>query len=349
MASKPVRRVVPTSNDVARESGVSQSTVSYVMSGKRSISTKTRRRVEEAMERLDFQPNSRARALASQRTQVLGIVVPFRPELDMAVIMQFVGAIATAARKIDYDVLLVTDDEGPEGLRRLQGTAMCDAIILMDVATEDPRLPVARKMGIPVVLIGIPDDHTGHTCVDLDFEAAGRLALEELAELGHRQVGLVTPSAENPQRDANFIRRFRRGISGVAQDRGVEIITATACADYRSATNAVRQIFSESPGITAIVIHNSHVVEPVVAALDREGHRTGREVAVIAVCSDTVAERQTVKLTSIPLEPERVSNLAVQLAMQLLEQPGELATPRIHLIEPRIVRRHSTFTARCPQ
>jgi len=346
MASKPARRVVPTSVDVARESDVSQSTVSYVMSGKRSISTKTRRRVEEAMERLDFQPNSRARALASRRTQVLGIVVPFRPELDMSVIMQFVGAIATAARKIDHDVLLVTDDEGTEGLRRLQGTAMCDAIILMDVATEDPRLPVARKMSIPVVLIGVPDDHTGLTCVDLDFEAAGWIALDELADLGHRHVGLVTPSAENPQRDANFIRRFRRGIESVARDRGVEIISAAAGADYRSATAAVRQIFPESHEVTAVVVHNSHVVEPVVAALDAEGHRTGREVAVIAVCSDTVAERQTVKLTSIPLEPEKVSSLAVQLAMNLLQDPGDPDTAQIHLIKPRLVRRHSTFTAR---
>src|SRR5665647_2986631 len=94
MMAKRGPRTAVTSADVARESGVSQSTVSYVMTGKRSISAETRRRVEEAMVRLDYHPNSRARALAGQRGQVIGVVVAFRPQLDTAVILQFVGAIA---------------------------------------------------------------------------------------------------------------------------------------------------------------------------------------------------------------------------------------------------------------
>ena len=105
-----------------------------------------------------------------------------------------------------------------------------------------------------------------------------------------------------------FIRRFRRGIASVAEHRGVEIICAAASADFRSATTAVRQIFSESPEVTAVVVHNSHVVDPVVAALDAEGHRPGRDAAVIAVCSNTVAERQSVKLTSIPLGTREVES-----------------------------------------
>ena len=66
-----------TSKDVARIAGVSQSTVSYVMSGKRPISERTRQRVLAAMEQLTYEPNAGARALASQRTRVIGLVVPF--------------------------------------------------------------------------------------------------------------------------------------------------------------------------------------------------------------------------------------------------------------------------------
>src|SRR6478735_8941173 len=64
-----------TSKDVARLAGVSQSTVSYVMSGNRPISEGTRRRVLEAIEALTYQPNAGARALASQRTRVIGLMV----------------------------------------------------------------------------------------------------------------------------------------------------------------------------------------------------------------------------------------------------------------------------------
>ena len=98
-------------------------------------------------------------------------------------------------------------------------------------------------------------------------------------------------------------------------------------------------------GDIALSSHTAYT-KPVLAALERDGYRPGRDVAVIAVCTDDVAGRQAVKLTSIALEPERTSALAVDLALRLLEglplPPG--ASP--YLIEPRLVRRHSTFVAR---
>jgi len=346
MTAKRAGRTAVTSADVARESGVSQSTVSYVMTGKRSISADTRRRVEEVMARLDYHPNSRARALAGQRSRVLGVVVPFRPQLDTAVILQFIGAIATAARAVDHDVLLVTDEEGPAGLRRLQGAAMCDAVLLMDVATEDPRLPLSRTMRMPVVLIGVPEDPEGLVCVDLDFERAGQLAMEELVVLGHRKIALITPSVSDPQRAANFTRRFRRGVVDVARTRGADVLVVPSDPDYQSAARAVREIYAQQPSTTAVLIHNSFVVEPVLAALEGDGYRPGLDVAVIAVCTDDVAEHQPVKLTSIALEPERTSALAVDLALRLLEGLPLPQGASPYLIEPRLVRRHSTFVAR---
>ena len=107
-----------TSKDVARLAGVSQSTVSYVMSGNRPISEATRGRVLEAIEALTYQPNAGARALASQRTRVVGVmVVPVHgPDLDGvpdAGILPFIETIASSAR--DHDDVLVT----------AQGSAAC--------------------------------------------------------------------------------------------------------------------------------------------------------------------------------------------------------------------------------
>lgn len=346
MAAKQAARTAVTSADVAREAGVSQSTVSYVLTGKRSISVETRRRVEDVMARLDYHPNSRARALAGQRSRVIGVVVPFRPQLDTAVMLKFVGAIAIAARAVDHDVLLVTDDEGPAGLRRLQGSAMCDAVLLMDVATKDPRLPLCRTMRMPAVLIGVPEEPDGLVCVDLDFERAGQIAMDELVALGHRNVALITPLVDDPQRAANFTQRFRRGVVDVAGANGVDVLVVPSGPDYQSAAGAVREIYAQQPGTTAVLIHNSFVVEPVLAALEADGHRPGRDVAVIAVCTDDVAERQPVKLTSIALEPERTSALAVDLALRLLEREALPEGVSPFLISPRLVRRHSTFVAR---
>ena len=89
---------VPTSRDVAKLAGVSQSTVSYVLTGKRPISEETRRRVEDAMTQLTFHPNAGARALASQRTRVVGLIAPFGASTHQQGILPFVETIASGVR-----------------------------------------------------------------------------------------------------------------------------------------------------------------------------------------------------------------------------------------------------------
>ena len=198
-----------TSKDVARLAGVSQSTVSYVMTGKRPISETTRQRVLAAIKELTYEPNQGARALASQRTNVVGLVVPFSPGADTGGLLPFIETIASSARERDHEVLLVTADEGSAGLRRLAGRSLCDAIVLMDIhGRGDDRIPVAASLPVPVVLVGVPEDPMGLHCVDLDFPVAARLAVDELAATGHQRLAFISHPSEMIDRDLNFVRRF---------------------------------------------------------------------------------------------------------------------------------------------
>src|SRR6185437_7797133 len=118
-------------------------------------SEETRRRVLEAIEGLTYEPNAGARALASQRTSVIGLVFPFHPGADAPAQLPFIQTIASSARAREHEVLLVTSDEGSAGLRRLAGRSLCDAIVLMDVQGRgDERIPVAAALRVPVVLVG---------------------------------------------------------------------------------------------------------------------------------------------------------------------------------------------------
>ena len=119
--------------DVAQHAGVSASTVSYVLSGKRSVSTSTRRRVERSIELLDYHPHAGARALASSRSNIIALMVPLRGDMYVPVMMEIAIAVTTTARRFGYDVLLLTNEEGPEGVRRVEVSALADAMILMDV------------------------------------------------------------------------------------------------------------------------------------------------------------------------------------------------------------------------
>src|SRR4051794_21233185 len=93
--------------DVARKAGVSASPVSYVLSGKRSISPDTARRVHQAIDALGYHPHAGARALASSRSNVLALMVPLRSETYVPVVMEIVTAVVSTAREYDQDVLLL--------------------------------------------------------------------------------------------------------------------------------------------------------------------------------------------------------------------------------------------------
>ncbi|MYR57003.1 LacI family transcriptional regulator, partial [Streptomyces sp. SID625] len=97
----------------------------------------TRQRVERSVRALGYHPNAGARALASSRSNIIALIVPLRTDMYVPVMMEIAIAVATAARAHGYDILLLTGEEGPEAVRRVTGSGLADAMILMDVELED--------------------------------------------------------------------------------------------------------------------------------------------------------------------------------------------------------------------
>lgn len=199
--------------DVARRAGVSPSTVSYALSGKRPISDATRRRVQAAVRELGYRADGGGRSRSGARAKVLALAVPMRPGIHVPVVTQFAVSVVTAARARDHDVLLLTQGEGDEGIGRVTETGLADGVIVTDVQLQDARLPLLRSCSLPSVLIGVPAEADGLTCVDLDFRAAGELCVDHLAGLGHRAVALVGSPPEVYVRRTAFARRLVEGFT----------------------------------------------------------------------------------------------------------------------------------------
>ncbi|WP_199439984.1 LacI family DNA-binding transcriptional regulator [Umezawaea beigongshangensis] len=325
--------------DVARHAGVSPSTVSYVLSGKRSISEETRRRVEESIRVLGYRPHAGARALASSRSNVFALVIPWSSGVHVPVVMQFVVSVVTEARKHDHDVLLLTQEEREEGIRRVADSALVDAFLVMDVELHDVRVPLLRALGLPSVLIGFPADASGLTCVDLDFTAAGELCVEHLAGLGHRRVALIGSPPEVYARETGYARRTAEGFDRAGQRLGVTTSTHPCEASRDAAHEVVAALLEEDDPPTAVVVHNESVVERVVEAFQRSGRRVPQDVSVVAICPDELAERASVPLTSVAIPAQEVGARAVSLLIAKLAG-GQV--PAATLLPPRITTRSST-------
>jgi len=338
-----------TSKDVARLAGVSQSTVSYVMSGNRPISEATRTRVLEAIEALTYQPNAGARALASQRTRVIGLmVVPVHgPGVDgvpVAGALPFIETIASSAREHDHDVLLVTADEGSAGLRRLAGRSLCDAIVLMDIESRDERVPVAASLPVPVILIGVPEDPVGLRCVDLDHGLAARMAVDELVGAGHDRLVFIGYPADLVDRDLNYVRRFLDAACEAAERHGLSYELISPVELRRDAAQAaVDRALAGPKGRVGIVVPNSPALQPILNALQVRGVVPGRDVSLIALCTDAAAEQAEPPLTNLSIEPRDVSLRAMETLFWLLEPTSSGAPPAVDLLPPRLTRRASVL------
>ncbi len=334
-----------TSKDVARAAGVSQSTVSYVLTGKRPISEETRRRVQEAMDRLTYQPNAGARALASQRTSVIGLVVPFGPGADTAGLLPFIENIASLARAREHDVLLVTADEGPEGLRRLAGGSLCDAIVLMDVQAVDERIPVAASLQVPVILIGVPKDPAGLQCVDLDFEHAAELAVEEMAATGHQRLVSLGYPADATRRNLNFARRFLDTAARAARRRRLAFeLLAPVEPGRAAAQGAVERVLAgHRRERLGLLIPNSQSTQPVLHALTARGVTPGKDISVIGLCTDSAAQEMEPPLTNVSLEPREVSRRAMETLFRLLDPSQPMSPSTVDLVSPRLTRRSTVM------
>ncbi|MEU5598112.1 LacI family DNA-binding transcriptional regulator [Streptomyces sp. NPDC020298] len=325
--------------DVARRAGVSPSTVSYALSGKRPISEETRQRIEAAIDELGYRPHAGARALASSRSNVLALVIPLRAGIHVPVVMQFAVSVVTTARRHDHDVLLLTQEEGEDGLRRVADTALVDALIVMDVQLHDPRLPLLRSLDRPSVLIGFPAEPDGLTCIDLDFKAAGEACVEHLARLGHRVVALVGSPPEVYVRGTAFAQRVVQGFTAAA-DRGGLSSTVHPCEASPAAARLVaEQLLREQPALTGVVVHNEPILEPLIDAFEQLGLRVPGDLSITAICPDELAESVRVPVTSVALPSAEVGERAVRLLMQKLDGT---VVPEATLLPPRMTDRAST-------
>lgn len=331
-----------TMNDVAKAAGVSTSTVSYVLSGKRSISAHTRHQVLSAIDKLGYSPHAGARALASNRSNVLGLMVPLREDVNVSVVMQFVAAVVTTARSFDQDVLLLTQDD-IGGIERVTSQSIVDGLVMMDIEAMDPRIPLLAKLRKPAVLIGVPDDACGISCVDFDFAAAAKVAALHLAGLGHRRIALIGSPQASLERHATYADRVRKGFEDTCRDAGVEFASRACESTPEALALTLEELVTGPKPATGLVVHNELLMPILRDTAAAFGLKIPRDLSVVAIAPTDVALASTVPWTAVSIPAQDIGRTAVEMVMERMhtEKPAE-----VRLIVPALVQRSSTVAVR---
>ena len=334
---------MPTIGDVARQAGVSRSTASYALSGKRSISPAVRERVNEVAKALGYTPNAGAKALATSQTMVIGMLARFLEDEFAPAMLQYMMGVSNTARELGYDILLVTEVDGRHALQRITQSRMVDGVVLLNVAEDDERLPLLRSAKQPGALIGLPRDPSGIDVFDLDFPAAGSLMVEHLHRLGHRELILISQPQHVVERGGAYVWRLRNAAIDRAAALGLTLHTAFGESRQPEIGRTLNQLLDAHPGATGLLINNEAAAAALPTVLHGRGLSVPEDISVIGRYSDEFARTFSLPYSSIESAPDRLGDMAVRQLVRRIEDPIARREPHVvRFIVPDLTDRGST-------
>ncbi|PZF92922.1 LacI family DNA-binding transcriptional regulator [Micromonospora deserti] len=336
-----------TIGDVARAAGVSRSTASYALSGKRAISEEVRQRVAEAARALAYTPNAGARALATSQTMVLGLLAQFYEDEFAPAMMQYIRAVSDTARTLGYDILLVTEADGARALRRITDSRMVDGVVLLNIAEHDERLPVLRAAPRPGASVGLPADCSGLDVFDLDFEEAGRVMVDHLHRLGHRELILISQPEHVVHRGGAYVWRLRDAAVQRARERGVTLHAVYGESRQPAVGRLLNTLLDTYPSATGLLLNNEAAAAALPSVARARGLRVPEDLSVIGRYSDDFAATFSLPYSFIESAPDRLGSMAVRHLVRRVESTTARDEPYVvRFISPELVSRGSTAVPR---
>jgi len=347
VARKGVRKPADKTPDiraVAAMAKVSIATVSRTINGSPLVSDKLVKRVWQAIEQLNYFPNSHARSLVSGRSRILGIIVenitnPFFPEL-----IQNFEEIAVAN---GYEILVSSSNSDPAILttcvrrmieRKVEGVAM------LTFGEEEPVLDQLAFHEIPLVLAEFRLDNPRTSTILLDYETGIRAAVNHLAGLGHNRIAFLA----GPHNIHSAITRennFRTAMEAASlpiQKKWIIECDHT----LKGGVAGFGRLQGLATPPTAILCSNDMTAIGVLRAAYMQGLRVPQDLSVVGLDDIDFAEFTLPPLSTIRLSRRELARAAFEALRQQAEEPSISRIQREFLVSTSLVLRGSTGAPR---
>lgn len=328
------RKKKATIREVARQAGVSYQTVSRVLNSSENVAEDTRKRVQQAMQVLDFVPSRVAQMLTTNRSRTLELIV-----VDVVYAGRFADSInnmAMAARAAGYDLLVTTTNAGslPAVLEHASAR-LIDGILIY---APSLRMPDAQFLkltnGIPLVRRDYnPDSRLAW--VGFDQVYATRMAVEYLISLGHRQIAAIPPLMEL----INGEWRYTTWKETLLKHN---LEPGPMCPSHYSFSNgysAMKQILETCQPFTAVLVGSDTMALGALRALREGGLRIPEDVSVVSFDNAELAAFTEPPLTTVDFDFKQQDTMAVTYLLEILANPEMKLYQRILL--PELVIRES--------
>jgi len=289
-----------TISDVARLAGVSLSTVSYALSGKRPIREETRKRIFEVIDALNFAPNALARGLAGQRSSLIALLCPSGERALGSSEMELVSGAFERVHQDGFQLLMwMTEAADLDELNRLLRLGLVDGVLVMEVHMRDERIKLLQETGFPFVMLGRTEEPAGLDYSDTDFEQTVRIALDHLAGLGHQDIVFLNQPEKLLADGYAPVIRIEQAVREIAASAGLSLLVQRVGLTREEGRNAYATCRRELPNASAVVSLNEPGTIAFMAAAIADGRKIPVDLSVVSlIASGSVAEMSIPALTT---------------------------------------------------
>ena len=312
-----------TIRDVAERAGVSIATVSRVMNERPDVGDATRVRVLGAARELGYVANGPARALATNRSSLVGVVMPssgtpHRPDVALTFFGEVIDAVSRHLYEHGYDAVLL---HGSAAGHRYADRAIRDAIdglLLLGSIDQDDFAGVPQEL--PCVGIDVDCEGPNRASVIFDDGDGIRLCVRHLYALGHRRLAYLGGPLEFRPAAAR-LAAFRAEVAELGVEPAGDFVREcdwSADGGYREAC----ALFSGEARPTAIVAASDLIALGAMQAVRDFGYEPGRDVAVTGFDDLPYATLASPPLTTVRQDRERLGAAAVSSLVELIDRPG---------------------------
>jgi len=323
--------------EVSELAGVSVATVSRVVNDSGRVSEKTRSKVLAAMQQLGYRPNSIAQALASNRSNCIGVLVS---ELHGPFYGAMLSAIEKTLRSAGKFVIFAAGHSDAakerEGIRFLV-SRNCDALILHVEALSDRYLVEHSTEAVPFVIVNRKVPGLANHCISLDNARGGYLATRLLLQLGHRNIAYISgPLGWGDARDRLAGHKQALNEFGLEFDAG---LLYEGNYQESGGVQGLNRLLDKVVPFTAVVCANDEMAAGAMSVARDRGLNVPGDLSIVGFDNAPISRYLYPKLSTVDYPIADMSRMAAQWVLRnVYEIPGlEIQ----HVFEPSLLARDS--------
>ena len=313
----------PTIIDVARQAGVSITTVSHVVNSTRFVEEPTRERVVLAISNLGYRPNQAARSLITHRTNLVGLIASSATNYFFGSILLGVESVL---RPAGYGIIVCNTAETP--VREAQALELLlslgvDGMLVAGVSEPSDALRRAEAEGVALVFIDRYFEGLRGTLVVSNHEEAAFIATSYLLDAGHSNIGMVAGSPR--------VRAVHRRVAGwtrALNDRGIAVQPGSMIfceSQPEPARQATRELLARPEPPTAIFVNNNVMALGVLLELRSLGLSCPRDISIIGFDDNPWWEVTSPPLTAMRQPSRELGQVGAELLLERMRDERVVA------------------------